>query len=294
MLQDVSNYLLDLGGKRVRPLLTILSAKLFGMHEASQELLSAAAGIELIHMATLLHDDIIDESPLRRSQASAYSKYGTARTLLAGDFLFARAFGLCGVLDSEVVKATEQAVVELTEGEVLEGTLAENPKVNLERYLSVVSRKTASLFSLSAFVGAHLAGSTESQKQALFSFGRDAGIAFQMIDDILDIVSDSDLLGKPAGADLRQKTPSLVNILWLSSGDPLATEFFAKDSTEDELKAAMAHIKSTDVLAESRKIAAEYAAKARGHLENISDKELDLESRDNLFALVNYTLTRCL
>ncbi len=278
----------------MRPLLTVLSAKLFGMHEASKELLNAAAGIELIHMATLLHDDIIDESPLRRSQESAYSKYGTAKTLLAGDFLFARAFGLCGVLDAEVVRATEQAVVELTEGEVLEGTLSEDTTSSLESYLTVVSRKTASLFALSAFVGAHLAGASSTQKKSLLSFGRDAGIAFQMIDDILDIVSSSDLLGKPAGADLRQKTPSLVNILWLASGDTRAKEFFARDTSEEEIADTIAHIKTTTVLEESRALASEYAAKARSHLNSIDEDALDLETRENLFALVNYTLTRCL
>ncbi len=152
-LTKISEYLLALGGKRIRPLLAIVSGRLFGMDTPSSELVAAAAGIELIHMATLLHDDIIDQSPTRRSRDSAYRAFGLPNSLITGDFLLARAFGLCAHLYTFVIEATERACVELTEGEILEGHLGSGTAVSLEDYLGVVKRKTASLFALAGSVG---------------------------------------------------------------------------------------------------------------------------------------------
>lgn len=294
-LQQISLYLLELGGKRVRPLLALLSAKLFGMKVPSEQLVDAASGIELIHMATLLHDDIIDQSPRRRNKESAFFRYGFTPTLLAGDFLWVRAFGLCAHLGDFIVSATERACVELTEGELLEGKLSVETPTSIEEYISIISKKTGSLFALATAVGAHCAGASEAETTLLKSFGEDAGIAFQMIDDILDITADENLLGKPSGTDLRQRTPSLVNILWLASSDPKAQDFFAgSPPTEEEAIASIQALKESSVIEEARSFAQQYAERAKSHLSALSAQRIDEGVRADLFTLLDYTLERCL
>lgn len=295
LLTEISGYLQQLGGKRVRPLMTILTAKLFGQSEPSSELIEAAAGIELIHMATLLHDDIIDQSPTRRSKPSAYHQYGLTSTLLTGDFLLVRAFGLCAKLDTFVIEATEAACVALTEGELLEGKLSPERQLSLDEYLNIIDKKTASLFCLSAKVGAHLAGAHREEVELLADFGTQAGIAFQAIDDILDVVADEDLLGKPAGADLRQHTPSLVNILWLASGDAKARAFFStSESSTEQCAEALTFLRSSTVIEQAREIARKHAEEALAKLRAIASDRIDSNTRSQLEALVEYTLDRCM
>ena len=296
-LEHISEYLLTLGGKRIRPLLAILGARLFGMspQAASSQLIDVAAGIELIHMATLLHDDIIDQSPLRRNKQSAFAKFGFTPSLLAGDFLWVRAFGLCAHLGEFIVRSTEDACVELTEGEILEGRLTVESPQSLEIYLDIVSKKTASLFGLATSVGAHCAGANEEAVQSMKHFGRSLGGAFQMVDDILDVTADETLLGKPSGTDLRQRTPSLVNILWLKSGEEAALEFFsAKEVTNESLRKALDHLSRSPVIDRAREIAREHAEKAREHLLSIDDNALDLAAQEDLSVLIDFTLQRCM
>ena len=294
VLTEIASYLLQQGGKRIRPLLTILSGRLFGMRMPSSSLIDVAAGIELIHMATLLHDDIIDQSPLRRSQPSAYKLYGLTKSLLAGDFLLVRAFGLCSHLDSFIVDATEKACVELTEGETLEGTLNPADHRSLDDYFVIVRKKTASLFALSCLVGAHLAEADQTHVIRLRSFGKNAGMAFQIVDDILDIVADEGLLGKPAGTDLRQKTPSIINLLWLRSEDPAAREFFGKEQiTEQDCREAINRLKQSSIINEAIRLARGFCERAHEELRLIDGPFVDETSRLQLEALLSYTLNRC-
>lgn len=300
-LTNISMYLLGLGGKRVRPLLTLLAARLFRMDHPDEKLIDVAAGIEMIHMATLLHDDIIDESPTRRRKPSAYIAYGLPKTLLTGDFLLVRAFGLCAHLDTFVIEATERACVELTEGEILEGRIeldgdkAGVPAFDFNFYLDVIGKKTASLFALSTVVGSYLAGGTPAEVEAMRRFGFNAGIAFQMVDDILDVTADEDLLGKPSGTDLKQKTPSLINILWLKSGDDEARKFFSLASPgAEESKAAARRLKDSSIVAEARRLAQDFASRALRELEPFNEKRVDSETRGHLSGLLQYTLERCL
>lgn len=294
ILTEISTYLLELGGKRMRPLLTILVSQLFKMEKPSKELIDAAAGIELIHMATLLHDDIIDQSPLRRSKPSAYSQFGLTPTLLSGDFLLVRAFGLCAMLDDFVIKETEKACIALTEGEVNEGLLTDGNIPTLDAYLDVVEKKTASLFALSSVVGAYISGASEEDITKLRVFGKYAGIAFQMIDDILDITADEDLLGKPAGTDLRQKTPTLVNLIWLEEEPEKAANFFSRESSEDEIKETLAYLSRSSVINKARLKAKDYAGRATNALLSIPENSIDTKVRSQLFSLLDYTLERCL
>ena len=294
-LEDISRYLLKLGGKRVRPLLAVLSGKLFGMGTPSPQLIDVAAGIELIHMATLLHDDIIDESPTRRSQPSAFVKFGMPHTLLTGDFLLVKAFGLCARLDRFIVEATEDACIRLTEGEVLEGRIDPSRALDLAEYINIVSKKTGSLFALAGAVGAHLAGASEENRSHLFEFGLNAGIAFQMIDDILDVTADEDLLGKPAGTDLKQRTPSLVNLLWLQSGDSQARRYFTSTSDDvDECYDALEALRVSPIIDDARRIATQYANMANASLSKATGDSVVPQIRSQLLALVEYTLERCL
>jgi geranylgeranyl pyrophosphate synthase len=293
-LTEISTYLLDLGGKRMRPLLTILASQLFRMESPSKALIDAAAGIELIHMATLLHDDIIDQSPQRRSKPSAYSLYGLPETLLTGDFLLVRAFGLCAKLDHFVIEETEKACVSLTEGEIKEGTIDLERLPTFDQYVTVIEKKTASLFELSSVIGAHLAGANSDEVKKLRVFGRYAGVAFQMIDDILDITADEDLLGKPAGTDIRQRTPSLVNLIWLEEEPEKAYDFFSKTQSEESIKSTLAYLSHSKVIEKARLHAKDYAGRATNALIALDEDNIDIKVREQLFSLLDYTLERCL
>ena len=294
-LSDISSYLLALGGKRIRPILAILSARLFGMHFSTPELVTACAGIELIHMATLLHDDIIDKSAMRRHKESAYVRFGLPSTLLAGDFLLVRAFGMCGRLDKTLIDETEQACIRLTEGEELEGIINTNNQISIDTYRDVVGKKTGALFHLACLGGAHLAGAQRKAVDLMGEFGDALGLAFQMIDDILDVTADEQLLGKPAGTDLKQKTPSLVNILWLQSGDLKAREFFnIPEPTFDQAKSLIEHLLNKGIVDLARKHAKEEADRAKLILDELETFGINQETQNQLKAIVDYTLNRCL
>jgi octaprenyl-diphosphate synthase len=246
-------------------------------------------------MATLLHDDIIDQSPLRRSKPSAYSQYGLPATLLTGDFLLVRAFGICAHLDTFVIEETEKACVALTEGEILEGFVTFDQVRTLDEYVRIVDKKTAALFTLSSVVGSHLAGATPDEVLKLRAFGSNAGIAFQMIDDILDISADENLLGKPAGTDLRQKTPSLVNIIWQKNEPEKSRAFFEKDQhTDEDIKNTIHYLMSSNVIEECRMHAKDFAGRATNALLSLDKSSIDTKVRDQLFSLLEYTLERCL
>ena len=295
VISDISHYLFDLGGKKLRPILILLSARLFGMKAPSDKAITACAAIELVHMATLLHDDIIDKSPIRRGKDSAYKKFGANSSLLAGDFLLVRAFGLTSsTLDEKIISYTEKACVALTEGEELEGTITGKSWKSFREYIEIISKKTASLFALACSAGAYLAEAGEEQAKIMEEFGRTIGIVFQMVDDVLDITSEKLNFGKPIGMDLTQKTPSLVNILWLESGDSKAVEFFnLENPTAEDVDSAIRYLKSSPVIAEVRKIAEEYADKAKAELGKLSG-EVDAKVMQDFIKLLDKTLTRCM
>lgn len=296
LLETIPQYLLELGGKRIRPVLTLMSAQGFGMREPSQELIEVAAGIEMIHMATLLHDDIIDESQLRRHQESPYRRYGTTDTLLAGDFLLVRAFSLCARLDSFIIDSTERACVALTEGEILETSL-NREKHSVDTSLLIARKKTAALFWLAARAGAHLATNGASDVvEAMSSFGEYLGTAFQIVDDILDVTSDFDLLGKPAGIDLREKKPSLVNVLWLKAAPETAKAILEGPNSlsPEDVQHALQQVRKSPVVDEARDIAETFIEKAREELERGRTRSANTHEETflQLHCLLDYTLSR--
>jgi octaprenyl-diphosphate synthase len=298
VMREIPEYLLSLGGKRIRPIIALLSAKALGATEITPDIIDIAAGIELIHMATLMHDDIIDQSPVRRHKQSPYKKYGTAATLLSGDFLLTRAFGLCSKLDQEIIVATEQACIELVEGETLEVALALSEH-SQETSITIATRKTASLFRLAAFCSAHLTDSSEEAQREMALFGESLGIAFQIIDDILDVTSDEATLGKRPGIDISERKPSLVNILWIASGDPAAQRLLAPaDPTEEDLfvQRSLLTLRDGPVIDKTKELARAYASKASKHLSSALGGDLHNlpPEGEALFAVIDFALERVL
>lgn len=297
-LVEVSRYLLDLGGKRIRPIVTLLCGKLLGIQCPSSQLIDIAAGIELIHMATLLHDDIIDSSPLRRKKESPFKRYGLTDTLLTGNFFYIRAFSLCARLDLFIIDETERACMELTEGEILETPLNQR-MFTLEESLDISRRKTAALFRLGTVAAGHFAKVKSPVMTLLESFGENLGIAFQVIDDVLDVTADEAEFGKKVGGDILERKPSVVNVLWVNSGDPMAEKLLKEPRTSNQtespcLQDALSKLRDGPVIEEAREIAFQYADKARSALGSIrsSTPAHCIEAHELLESIINYTLDR--
>jgi octaprenyl-diphosphate synthase len=298
IMREIPEYLLSLGGKRIRPILALLCSKALGAEQITEDIIDIAAGIELIHMATLMHDDIIDQSPIRRHRPSAYAKYGTPGTLLSGDFLLTRAFGLCSRLDREVIEATEHACIQLVEGETLEIAVPLGEHTP-DSSLTIATRKTASLFRLAAFCGASLTDSSDEVKDKMSQFGESLGIAFQIIDDILDVTSDEATLGKRPGIDIAERKPSLINILWIATGDPAAKRLLhpADPSTEHTfVDESLAKLRESSVLLEAKRAARYHADIATKNLAEALGGELSnlTPEGEALFAVIDFALERVL
>lgn len=261
-LTAIAGHLIHGGGKRVRPLVTLLAFSALG-GKKTQDIVDIATAIELIHTATLLHDDIIDGAETRRGKESAYKKFGLKSTLVAGDFLFIKAFEFAGKFDETVVQWTADACAALTEGEMLQGFFNRNRNVILDDYVEIVKRKTASLFQTGAKVGAYLAGANSALVAVADQLGLNMGIAFQMVDDILDVVGHVELLGKPTGMDLRDGNPSLPIILALNEGQAVVSEAFERSHpTESEIAAAIEAIKMGPAIRQAKVLSRGYAETA--------------------------------
>lgn len=262
LLTEISTYLVGSGGKRVRPAVTLLVYKACG-GQALDAIVDVATALELIHSATLLHDDIIDNADTRRGQPSALYRYGLAHTLVTGDFVFSRAFELCAPFDEKLIRWAAQACICLTEGEIMQGRLRHNPDVTVEDYLEIVGRKTASLFQQGARAAAHLAGASAPIVENMAECGFHVGVVFQMVDDILDIEGDAAQVGKPVGIDLREGNPSLPIVLGLQR-DAEVKHFFANpEPTEDQVITALRRIRDCGAVEEARAYAATFAARAK-------------------------------
>jgi geranylgeranyl pyrophosphate synthase len=258
-LTDISGHLIYGGGKRVRPMVTLLAYATFGGKRAA-DIVDIATAIELIHTATLLHDDIIDGADTRRGKESAYKKFGLKSTLVAGDFLFIKAFEFAGKFDETVVQWTADACTLLTEGEILQGHFNRNRAVTLDDYVEIVKRKTASLFHTGAKVGAYLAGASPALIDETERYGLNMGIAFQMVDDILDVVGHPDLLGKPTGMDLRDGNPALPIILAMKDGDVAVGDVFdTEHPSEAQIAQALAAIKNGPAIQQAKALSKQYA-----------------------------------
>jgi octaprenyl-diphosphate synthase len=286
-LTDISTYLINSGGKRVRPAVTLLLFRACGGEELP-DIVDVAVALELIHSASLLHDDIIDGSSIRRGRDSALRKYGIAETLVTGDFLFSRAFQICGRFDAELIDWAAQACIRLTEGEIMQGRFRHNPSVTYDDYIEIVSGKTASLFEAGARTAAHLAGATQETVNAIAECGLHVGLTFQMIDDLLDVTAIQADLGKPIGLDLRDGNPSLPVVLALAAGEPVASLFECKELSEEDFTVLLEMLRQPALLKKGYELATQHALQARERLEQLPPSEY----RETLLALVDQLVDR--
>jgi len=272
-LTTVASHLVGAGGKRIRPMVVLLGFHATAPHGARRrhaDAIEAAVALELIHSATLLHDDIIDGSETRRGRPSALRMFGAADTLVAGDFLFSRAFALCARFEAEVIRWAAEACIALTEGEIMQSRFRHNPAVTLADYDQIIERKTASLFAAGARTAAHLAGAPPALVEAMATCGRHVGLAFQMSDDLLDVAGHPSEMGKPRGIDLRDGNPSLPIVLAL--GDAELARLFAKlGPTAADVDAGLARIRRSGVLAAVAARASEHAATAAAALARLPE-----------------------
>jgi len=236
LIQEIAGYLIRQGGKRLRPLLTLASADLCGYQ--GQNHIGLAAAVEFIHTATLLHDDVVDESALRRGIATANTVWNNTASVLVGDFLFSRAFQLMVEQGSlPILKVLSDASARIAEGEVMQLASSRNIHLLEDQYLEVIGAKTACLFEAATHVGGLVAGASESQVKAIKDFGFYLGVAFQLTDDVLDYSSSKETLGKSIGDDFAEGKVTLPIIFAYQNGSQDHKDFIKKcfsDLTQDE------------------------------------------------------------
>jgi octaprenyl-diphosphate synthase len=217
LVNQIAEYIISAGGKRIRPMLVLLTANAFGYRGAHHH--DLAAVVEFIHTATLLHDDVVDESSMRRGRETANAMFGNAASVLVGDFVYSRAFQIMvAVQNMRVMQILADATNVIAEGEVLQLLNMHDPDVTEERYLQVIRSKTAKLFEAAAELGALIAGASETDIAAAAEYGRSLGTAFQLIDDVLDYSGNAGDIGKNIGDDLREGKPTLPLIHLMQHG----------------------------------------------------------------------------
>jgi octaprenyl-diphosphate synthase len=220
LIDQISSYIIQSGGKRVRPALLLLMAKALSNGKEIPHALELAAVVEFIHTATLLHDDVVDESTMRRGKQTANAAFGNAASVLVGDFLYSRAFQMMvAPNDIRVMQILSDATNTIAEGEVLQLLNMNDPEVDESSYLQVIRYKTAKLFEASAELGALLAQASDIERELAAAFGRHIGTAFQLMDDLLDYTADPDAMGKNVGDDLREGKPTLPLIYLMEKGN---------------------------------------------------------------------------
>ncbi len=238
LIPELATYIVASGGKRLRPLLTLAAARMCGYE--GEHHWSLAAAVEFIHTATLLHDDVVDESDLRRGRDTANAVWGNQASVLVGDFLFSRAFQLMVNSGSvEVLKILSDASATIAAGEVLQLTTAGEPSTDVGSYMKVIEGKTAALFAAAAEVGAVIAARPPEEAQALRTFGTELGIAFQLIDDRLDYDADQKALGKTIGDDFREGKVTLPIIIAYQKGTDAERAFWKRTIGEGNASEAI-------------------------------------------------------
>jgi len=273
LVSEVAGYTLGSGGKRIRPALVLLISRMLGF--TGERDVRYGAVVEFIHTATLIHDDIIDESDLRRGRPTANRRYGNQATVLVGDWLYSRAMDLCLELgDVEVMRLLVSATLEMTEGEILADRVRGRVDVAEELYLDITRRKTAELFAAACALPALFQASTHHLTEPLLAFGRDLGMSFQLIDDILDFTSSRKELGKPVMADLREGRATLPIILLLprlSQQQRQRVASVAQTGTFEEIseQELLEMVTTSGVLDETRRRAAAYSAKVERTVERL-------------------------
>ena len=219
LVNQIAEYIIGAGGKRIRPTLVLLIAKAYAYQGSAHHELAAV--VEFIHTATLLHDDVVDESSMRRGRQTANALFGNAASVLVGDFLYSRSFQMMvGLNNMRVMQILSDATNVIAEGEVLQLLNMHDPDVSQDAYLNVIRSKTAKLFEAAAQLGALIAGASDAEVEAAGDYGASLGTAFQLIDDVLDYAGDAETIGKNLGDDLREGKPTLPLIWLMENGTP--------------------------------------------------------------------------
>ncbi len=292
LIPQLAGYLIAAGGKRIRPLLTLASAKLCGADMPRAQRLATA--VEFIHSATLLHDDVVDDSHERRGQKSANVVFGNTASVLVGDFLFSRAFQLM-VEDGSLttLKILSDASAVIAEGEVLQLSTQNNLKTSMDDYLKVIEGKTASLFSAACEVGPVIAGSPLSHQDALRSYGLSLGMAFQIVDDVLDYNAERQKLGKTVGDDFREGKITAPILMALEQATSSELTFWKrtlqdKEQSDQDLTQAQDILHRHDAYARGLALAENYGVRALESLNALPSSPITLAMAD----LVTFTLNR--
>ena len=273
LINQISHYIVSAGGKRIRPRLVLLFADALGF--AGPERFELAATVEFIHTATLLHDDVVDESSLRRGRETANALFGNAASVLVGDFLYSRAFQMMvSVNRLRVLEVLADATNVIAEGEVLQLMNMHDPDLAVDDYLRVIRFKTAKLFEASARLGAVLAGAGREVEEACADYGRSLGTAFQLVDDLLDYEGDTHALGKNVGDDLREGKPTLPLLVAMSrsnADERLLMRHAIEHGEPDRLNEILAIVRRTGALDATRDAARAESDKARAALSALPD-----------------------
>jgi octaprenyl-diphosphate synthase len=288
-LSKLLDYSLKSGGKRIRPALVLLSGRFY--HYDPNYLVPMATAVEILHTATLVHDDVIDNSPVRRGRPTINKAWGEDKAILLGDYLLARSQELVAETQNlRVIKLFAQAFMTLSSGELAQAVNAFNLEQTRQQYLQRISAKTASLISLATESGAILSQAPEKSVEALKEYGHNLGIAFQIVDDILDFIGTEEEMGKPTGADLAQGTLTLPAMLVLErySGDNPVTRLFRSEDRQKNIGLVMELVSNSSIPEECYTVASDYCAKACRNLDLLPDNA----SRRSLIALAEYVVKR--
>lgn len=290
LIKQLGHYIIDAGGKRLRPLLALLSAKAFGYEGSTHQLLAAI--VEFIHTATLLHDDVVDESDLRRGNETANALFGNAASVLVGDFLYSRAFEMMvDVNDMRVMAILANTTNVIAEGEVMQLMNIHDADTTEARYIEVIHCKTAKLFEAATRLGAVICRRSEAEETAMANYGKHLGTAFQLIDDVMDYSSSSEDMGKNVGDDLAEGKPTLPLIYAMSNGSEAQRkliQFAIEKGGYDQIDAVQAIIHETGALEYTQSIAVREAHLAIAQLEILPDSGY----KSALQSLANFSVQR--
>ena len=272
LVVETSRHLVEAGGKRFRPMLTLIASH-FGSGQ-NRQVIEAAVVCELTHVATLYHDDVMDEAPLRRGVESANSRWGNTVAILTGDYLFSKASDLLADLGPEAVRLQAKTFERLVVGQIEETQGPKDGADPLAHYLRVVGEKTGSLIATSARFGAIFGGASKEVVETLTQFGEKVGVAFQLADDVIDIASDSSESGKTPGTDLKEGVPTLVTLQILRSNDPKDQGLKAKLSKpipDSEIAATIKELRGHPALASAREYLHTLANESKAMLKDLPD-----------------------
>lgn len=291
LVNQVAEYIIDSGGKRLRPALVLLAAGAAGYAGEAAHVLAAV--VEFIHTATLLHDDVVDESDLRRGRDTANALFGNAASVLVGDFLYSRAFQMMvDVGRMRVMQVLSDATNIIAEGEVLQLMNCHNADISEEDYLHVIRYKTAKLFEAAARLGAIMGGIDAEQEQAFAAYGMHLGTAFQLIDDVLDYSGDLSEIGKNLGDDLAEGKPTLPLLYVMQQGDAtqsaLVRSVIEQGGGLQQFDAILAAVRTSGALDYARRCAREESVRALAMLSNVPDSPY----KQHLVRLAHFAVDR--